>query len=610
LPGRRANYRSPANRVTFLTLKFAKNGGRERSLLETDAPNWLACTQISFAGRDFSMSKTAHTSHSELHRLRLQLQMERASRQKAEADLKQAEAALGSLRTSETYFRHLTEYALDLITILDADGTIRFESRSIATELGYEPTDYVGKNAFDFVHPEDAPRVMQAFLTALQSHGSTPILSFRFRHKDGSYRILEGRGNNLLDAPAVAGIVFNSRDVTDQRRLEEQFRQSQKVQAIGQLTGGVAHDFNNILTAIIGYSDLALAQVTSESLVAGLIEEVNRAAQRAAGLTRQLLAFSRKQVLQPKVINLETVIAEMDKMLRRLLGEQVELSSVSHPSAGNVKADLGQIEQVLLNLAVNARDAMPMGGRFRMETRNVTLDENHALTRDEVAPGEYVLLAISDTGCGMTPEVKARLFEPFFTTKEIGKGTGLGLATCHGIVKQSGGHISACSEVGKGTTFKIYLPRVNEKAAPLQNTPETVEIPAGSGTVLFVEDEPMLRELGLTVLNELGYRVFTAENGKDALALIARHPDAKIDLLLTDVVMPEMGGKELVERLRPLYPHTKVIYCSGYTEDAIFHNGGLDADVHFLQKPYTVAAVAQKVRDVMCSVPQTTRPLN
>ncbi len=540
-----------------------------------------------------------HTADTSIEEIRAQLEVERAARRKAETNLKIAEESIEALRTSETYFRHLTEYALDLITILDADGTIRFESRSIATELGYEPADYIGKNAFDFVHPEDSPRVMQAFLAALQAQGSTPILSFRFRHKNGTYRILEGRGNNLLNDPAVAGIVFNSRDVTDQRRLEEQFRQSQKVQAIGQLTGGVAHDFNNILTAIIGYSELALNQLPFDSVVTQQVNEIHKAAERAAGLTRQLLAFSRKQVLQLKVVNLQAVITEMDKMLRRLLGEHIVLSSTSHPLVGNVKADIGQLEQVLLNLAVNARDAMPSGGRLTIETYNVTLDDTYAQMRDEVAPGEYVLLAISDTGCGMTPEVKSRLFEPFFTTKEVGKGTGLGLATCHGIVKQSGGHIAVYSEVGKGTTFKIYLPRVNEAAESFQLKSTTAEVPAGTGTVLLVEDEPMLRELGLTVLNELGYRVLSAENGKQALALVAANPDAKIDLLLTDVVMPEMGGKELVEKLRPISPHTKVIYCSGYTEDIIFHNSGIESGVYFLQKPYTVAAVAQKVRDVM-----------
>ena len=535
----------------------------------------------------------------EIQRLRTLLEIERTSRKDAEADVKMIQVQLAGLQQRETYFRHLTEYALDLITILDADGTIRFESRSISTELGYPPEEYVGKSAFDFVHPEDAPRVMQAFLTALQTRGNTPNLSFRFRHRDGTYRILEGRGNNLLEDPAVAGIVFNSRDVTEKRRLEEQFQQSQKVQAIGQLTGGVAHDFNNILTAIIGYSDIALAHLPKDSEVAGNVQEIRKAGNRAAALTKQLLAFSRKQVLQPRVLQLEAVIAEMDKMLRRLLGETIDLATHAHLPVGNVKADLGQIEQVLLNLAVNARDAMDGVGKLTIETANAKIDEESARFLGELPTGDYVTLSISDSGCGMSDEVKARLFEPFFTTKEQGKGTGLGLATCYGIVKQSGGHIAVYSEVGKGTTFRVYLPRVDEVAEPFHRDEESTETPAGTETVLLVEDEPMLRELGMTVLAELGYQVLVAENGCEAMRLVSENPAITIDLLLTDVVMPEMGGKELVEKLRPLYPTTKVIFCSGDTEDAIFHSGGLEAGVYFLQKPYTVAAVAQKVRDVL-----------
>jgi len=543
------------------------------------------------------------TSDALVKQLRFELERERIARRRTEADLAMARETVRTLEVSESYFRHLTEYSLDLITILDADGTIRFESRSIARELGYESADYIGKNAFEFVHPDDAPRVTQAFLSALLTNGNTPVLSFRFRHKDGSYRILEGRGNNLLEDSAVAGIVFNSRDVTDKRRLEEQFLQSQKVQAIGQLTGGVAHDFNNILTAIIGYSDLALQQLPAESLpsTTANIKEINKAAHRAAALTRQLLAFSRKQVLQPRVINIAAVVGEMEKMLSRLLGEQIDLVTLAREPLGNVKADPSQVEQVLLNLAVNARDAMPNGGRLTIEACNVTLDQNHADVRCEVNAGEYVMLAVTDTGCGMPPEVQMRIFEPFFTTKEIGKGTGLGLATCYGIAKQSGGHIGVYSELGIGTTFKVYLPRVNDIAEPIAVVQTPPLISEGGGVVLLVEDEPMLRELGLTVLEELGYRVIAAENGLDALRLVEANPHDLIDVLLTDVIMPGMGGTELVERLRPLFPNAKVIFCSGYTEDAVFHNGALENDVLFLQKPYTVAGLAQKLSDALAS---------
>jgi two-component system cell cycle sensor histidine kinase/response regulator CckA len=325
------------------------------------------------------MNVEIETPETLVEQLRAELETERFSRRKMEADLATARETIRTLTLRENYFRHLTEYSLDLITILDADGTIRFESRSIGRELGYDSADYVGKNAFDFVHPDDSPRVMQAFIAALLNHGNTPVLSFRFRHKDGTYRILEGCGNNLLDDPAVAGIVFNSRDVTDKRRLEEQFLQSQKIQAIGQLTGGVAHDFNNILTAIIGYSDLCLQQLPADSFPTTVsnIAEINKAAHRAAALTRQLLAFSRKQVLQARVINLGAVITEMEKMLRRLLGEQIDLLTFTREPLGNIKADLSQVEQVLLNLAVNARDAMPGGGKPSRSERGRIRDAGH-----------------------------------------------------------------------------------------------------------------------------------------------------------------------------------------------------------------------------------------
>jgi signal transduction histidine kinase/ActR/RegA family two-component response regulator len=425
-------------------------------------------------------------------------------------------------------------------------------------------------------------------------------LSFRFLHKDGSYRILEGRGNNLLHDQAVRGIVFNSRDVTEQRRLEEQLRQSQKVQAIGQLTGGVAHDFNNILTAIIGYSDLLLASMPtgSERLH---VSEIRKAAMRAAGLTRQLLAFSRKQVLQPRVMSLSGTVVEMDKMLRRLLGEQIDIVYSIAADAGNVKADHGQIEQVILNLAVNARDAMAgvENPQLTICVENATLEDLYVSQRADVVPGDYVELSVSDNGSGMPPTVLSRLFEPFFTTKPQGQGTGLGLATCHGIVKQSGGHIAAYSEVGCGTTFKVYLPRVMERLDERTRENDVEFVPSGHAKILFAEDEPMLRELGTVVLEELGYTVVTAENGVEALKLFRENSGSSFDLLVTDVVMPQMGGRELAEALWQIENHLRVIFCSGYTEDAIIRSGGLDESAHFLQKPYSVAAIAQKVSEVL-----------
>ena len=501
---------------------------------------------------------------------------------------------------SEAYFRHLTDNALDLITILEPDGTIRYESHSIETLLGHKPEEYRGRNAFEFVHPEDVQEIAQAFQQALQSHGNTPRLTFRFRHRDGSYRILEGRGNNLLDDPVVGGIIFNSRDVTEQKKLEEQFLQSQKVQAIGQLAGGVAHDFNNILTAILGYSDVSLRQLSPNSTLYQNTAEIRKAAERAASLTRQLLAFSRKQVLQPRVLDLNLLVGDMDKMLRRLLGEHIDLVTVLPESTGRLKADPGQIEQILLNLAVNARDAMPAGGKLTIQTSNITLDPEYARLRPEVTPGEYIMLAVSDNGTGMPPEVQARVFEPFFTTKKTGEGTGLGLATCHGIVKQSGGHIAVYSELGHGTTFKVLLPRVEAQLEPTAAPgPLEREMQHGTETVLLVEDEPMLRELGCMVLGELGYRVLNACNGVEALRVVAEHPESSIDLLVTDVVMPEMGGTELALQMRTCSPRTKVLFCSGYTEDAITRDGVLQRGTSFMQKPYTVATLASRVREVL-----------
>ena len=501
---------------------------------------------------------------------------------------------------SEAYFRRLTDNALDLITILEPDGTIRYESHSIETVLGHKPEEYRGRNAFEFLHPDDVPEVAQAFQQALQSHGDTPQLTFRFRHRDGSYRILEGRGNNLLDDPVVGGIIFNSRDVTERKKLEEQFLQSQKVQAIGQLAGGVAHDFNNILTAILGYSDVSLRQLSPNSTLYQNTSEIRKAAERAASLTRQLLAFSRKQVLQPRVLDLNLVVADMDKMLRRLLGEHIDLVAVLPENTGRIRADPGQIQQILMNLAVNARDAMPAGGKLTIQTSNLTLDPEYVRLRPEVTPGEYVMLAVNDNGTGMTPEVQARVFEPFFTTKKTGEGTGLGLATCHGIVKQSGGHIAVSSEPGHGTTFKVLLPRVEAQLeTPAAPEPPPEEMPHGTETVLLVEDEPMLLELGCLVLGELGYRVLNACNGVEALRVVAAHPDSSIDLLVTDVVMPEMGGTELAHQMRSRSPRTRVLFCSGYTEDAITRDGVLQRGTSFMQKPYSVATLASRVREVL-----------
>lgn len=509
------------------------------------------------------------------------------------------ERAMRKVHEREEYFRHLTQNALDLITILNGDGTIQYESPSMRQVLGWEESEYPGRNAFEFVHQEDLPEVIDAFTKALRTSGSTPPLTFRFKHKDGSWRVLEGIGNNLLADPVVKGIVFNSRDITERRKLEAQFIQSQKVQAIGQLAGGVAHDFNNILTAIIGYSELVINQLPEGGKLRDNVRQIKSAADRAAGLTRQLLAFSRKQVLQPRRINLNDTVMDMDKMLRRLLGEDIDFLTTLAPGLHRVKVDPVQIEQVILNLVVNARDAMSSNGRLTLQTSAVRLGEEYVRVNPDVAPADYVMLAVSDNGMGMPPEVRARLFEPFFTTKEVGKGTGLGLATCHGIVKQSGGHITCYSEVGKGTTFKVYLPVAEGETEHFDRGTDDNLLVGGKETLLIVEDEPLVRELAVVVLRDLGYEVLEAGNGLAALALVRNHKGNPIRMVITDVVMPEMGGRELAAELKLVLPDVKVLFCSGYTEDAVMHGGLLEPGTSFLGKPYTMTALSARTRELL-----------
>jgi len=382
------------------------------------------------------------------------------------------------------------------------------------------------------------------------------------------------------------------------RQSEEQLQQAQKLEAVGRLAAGVAHDFNNILTAITGHSELMLRQLGADDPRRKHAEQIEKSAYMAAALTRQLLTFSRKQVIEPRVLKLNEVILNIEKMLRRLIGEDIEFHTVLDPTAGHIKADPGQIEQVIMNLAVNARDAMLNGGKLTLTTASTTLDEKYLKNFPELSAGEYVLLAVADTGTGMSDEVKAHLFEPFFTTKPAGKGTGLGLATCFGIVKQNGGHINVYSELGSGTTFRIYFPQVRSEVEPDRVHTKSVEVAGGGETVLLVEDETAVRELAALTLREKGYTVFEAANGKDGLRL-ARRQDGKIDLVLTDVVMPVMGGKEMADTLHESYPETKVLFTSGYTEDAIGHHGVLRPGIVFLQKPYMAATLARKVREVL-----------
>jgi two-component system, cell cycle sensor histidine kinase and response regulator CckA len=399
--------------------------------------------------------------------------------------------------------------------------------------------------------------------------------------------------------PAVRRAMQDVDERAERRRLESHFIEAQKMDVIGQLVSGVAHDFNNILAVIIGYSDLITSDLDKQSPMRTYIEEIRHASERAAGLTRQLLIFGRKQSVVPVVLDLNDVVNDLENMLRRLIDANIEMKIVPGKKIGHVKADAGYVGQVLMNLVVNARDAMPQGGKLTIATNNVRLDANSTPSKSSVTPGNYVMLSVSDTGTGITDEVKALLFEAFFTTKPVGKGTGLGLATCQTIVQQSGGHIDVYSEVGKGTTFKIYFPRVAEpldvSARPMRAGP----LPRGTETLLVVEDEPAVRHLARSVLDNLGYEVLSAANGQDALHMAREHKGSPIRLVITDVIMPLMGGKVMADWLKVTYPDLKILFTSGYTDDAISQHGVLEKGVEFLPKPYTPASLARRVRQIL-----------
>jgi PAS domain S-box-containing protein len=512
-------------------------------------------------------------------------------------------AAESALRTSERRFRALVEESWDAVALFGSDGSILYGSPATTRLLGYDLGEFVGRNAMELIHPDDRAAVLVSLQEAMVAPRARVHVAARVRHKNGSWRYLEGVFTNLLDDPSVAAIVNNYRDVTDRRILEEQVMLSKKMEAIGRLAGGVAHDFNNILTAIGGYTDLLLADLPPDDHRRHDVEEIYQAAQRAAGLTQQLLAFSRRQVLQPKVINLNALVPEIEKMLRRLIGEDILFATVLDPHVGNVRADPGQIEQVVVNLAVNARDAMPDGGRLTIETRNVELDAEYAADHPTVKPGRYVMLAVTDSGVGMDEETKSRIFEPFFTTKARGKGTGLGLATVYGIVQQTGGHIWPYSEPGRGTTMRVYLPRVEAPADPIEHPGDGgLEAVGGTETILVVEDEAPVRAVTRQLLERNGYTVLEAPDGPAALALVdgaagSRH----IDLLLTDVIMPGMSGRELADKLKARRPNVRVLFMSGYTDDAVVRHGMLEPGLAYLEKPFRPPTLLKKVRGVLQS---------
>ena len=614
--------------------------------------------------------------------------------------------AIAALQRSEEHFRSLIENALDIIAVLNLDGTFRYASPSVRV-LGYQPEDLVGKSAFDYVSKDDSIEVSELFNTALENPGLAGTVEFMFRHQDGSFRMLEAICKGMWVDPKTRGIVLNARDVTERKQaeasieklaafarlnpnpvlelnaagqltyfndaasamcrslgllhpsdilpedtasvvkeclvtgqsnlhrettvgsrilnwsyfpiitsqvvhcyavditerlsLEAQLRQSQKMDSIGQLAAGVAHDFNNILTVIQGYSGLMLAREDLNPEFAEPLQQMAAGVERASNLTRQLLTFSRKQLMQPQELDLNEVISNVTKLLRRILGEDILLHFNYSPNLPSISADSGMMEQIVMNLAVNARDAMPRGGQLTIGTTTAVITDAHVRANPEASRGEFVCLRITDSGSGIPHTVMPRIFEPFFTTKEVGKGTGLGLATVYGIVKQHRGWVEVLSEVGRGTTFRIYLPTCSHKPQPLPAAPSVQKVTGGTEKILVVEDEPELQILVKDILEHYGYRVMLASSGPEALDTWAKHGE-EIDLLLTDMVMPgNMGGRELAEKLKGKKSSLKVVYTTGYSVDMMGTEFAFKRGLNFLPKPYHPLTLVKIIRDCLDS---------
>ncbi len=509
------------------------------------------------------------------------------------SERKQAESAL---RMSEEKYRDLFEYANDVIYIHDLQGNFLSVNQKAEQITGYKRDEVIKLNMSQIIVPEYLELAKTNILKKLQGESSNTVYELEVICKDGSKRPLEVNTRLLYEGQRPVGVQGIARDISERKQLEEQLRQSQKMEAVGRLAGAVAHDFNNLLTAILGYSQLLLRRLDPNGPMRKEVVEIEKAGQRAAALTNQLLAFSRKQVFQPQVLNLNLVVADIEKMLQRLIGEDIELRAIFDPMLGLTKADRGRLEQVIMNLAVNSRDAMPRGGQLTIYTANVELDELPI----EAAPGAYIMLAVADTGMGMDKETLLHIFEPFFTTKEPGKGTGLGLSTVYGIVKQSGGYITCQSEPRQGTLFRIYLPRIEEPAERLEGQPSVAEVLFGNETILLVEDDDAVRELTQQMLAMNGYAVLEASNAQDALS-ICRERTLPIPLLITDVVMPLTNGPELAQQVLQLRPETKVLYISGYTDNLLALRSSVAGSLPLLQKPFTPEGLTRKVREILDS---------
>jgi PAS domain S-box-containing protein len=513
-------------------------------------------------------------------------------------DITDRKRAESELRDSEERYHTLIEGVRDIVFALSPDGMITSLSAAFERVTGWPAEQWVGKPFEQLVHPDDMGLLFEFIDRAVRGE-ARPVSQLRLCTRQGDYRMGEFAAAPQLHEGRLVGVLGIARDVTDRLSLEQQLRQAQKMEAVGRLAAGVAHDFNNILTAITGYAQLLLEDLGTADPHRADVDEIRKAADRAAALTRQLLAFSRQQILQPTVLDLNALVSDTESMLGRLLGEDIQLATHLVPDLGAVRADRGQVEQVVMNLAVNARDAMPQGGRLTIETANVEMDDVYAGHHVPVIPGSYVMLAVSDTGTGMTQDTQAHMFEPFFTTKGKGKGTGLGLATVYGIVKQSAGFIWVYTELGHGTTFKIYLPRIGQ--APERRTSGAQSRAAratGTEIILLAEDEAAVRAVARQSLERHGYTVLEAASGEAALDLAQRYA-GRIHLLLTDVVMPGMSGRALALRFAALRPDMRTIYMSGYTDEAIARHGVLEPGVTYVQKPFSPGALARKVRDVL-----------
>jgi len=520
-------------------------------------------------------------------------------RDMAEAERRRAEEALAY---SEAHYRALIEHSGDIILIIEATGVIRYASASFTRILGYTMAEATGVDAFAFVHPDDVPRTREAFAAALADPSRLTRVETRLRHKNGSWLHIDSTATNLLDNPNVGGIVVNARDETKRAELEAQYLQSQKMELVGKLAGGVAHDFNNLLTVIKANVQFLLDDLAAADSRRTDAEQIRDAADRAANLTRQLLAFSRRQVLQPTTLALDVVLADLEKMLRRLIGEDIVLRVERGEGPATIVADRGQLEQIIVNLCVNARDAMPDGGSLTLATRRADIDAARAAVTPGARSGRWVELSVSDTGIGMPPSVMARVFEPFFTTKA--SGTGLGLATVYGIVTQSGGFVTVDSEPGRGTTFHVSLPFAAAQATQRTAAPE-LPAPKGHETVLLVEDDASVRAVARRALEQSGYHVLVAA-GADEAARMFDTEGQNVDLLMTDVVMPGKSGRALADELHARRPALPVLYMSGYTADLMEHYGPSEPGTFLLEKPFAVAALSHKVREVLDASRQAT----